>query len=205
MQPQTSQHAPTDSNRQAELQHKYKVKEILLEKGILALLIAIVGFWLSRTLESDKQDKVTSNKLTENKIQTIEKQLSQFYYPVCFGLEKDNAIWPLSDRLSKDKNVVLPKVANDTVEAYLIQNHTKIVSIIENNIHLIQMDDQLQQSLNAYIRHVTVYSMIRKFPSLKNYKPISFRTEFPKKLIPTIKQRIEKLEKEHNRLIDPKM
>ena len=81
--------------------------KILFEKGLLAVIIAIIGYWINKSLEKikfenakylelEKQNAQLKNKIIESArekgLETVEKQLSEFYYPIYFRLQKDNAI-----------------------------------------------------------------------------------------------------------------
>ena len=178
---------------------------IIVEKGLLALIIAITGYWISKYLEINKQRIILQNKIKEtnrDKIYSIvEKQLSNFYYPVYFRLQKDNALWKLSPQLA-GKEVALPQETNDIIERdYILKNHNEILSIIENNIHLIEIDSQLQESINDYLKHIAVYDTIRKVPLTNKLNPIDFGAPYPKSFIEIIKERMAILQKKNNELL----
>lgn len=84
-----------------------KVFITLLDKGALALIAALFGYWISKRLEDYKnaqkrlsdleRDKVVlRNEIQKAKrtreIELRETQLSQFYWPIYFRLAKDSAI-----------------------------------------------------------------------------------------------------------------
>lgn len=182
-----------------------KLIVIIVEKGLLALIIAITGYWISKYLEINKQKITLQNKIKEtnrDKIYSIvEKQLSNFYYPIYFRLQKDNALWILSPQLS-GREGALPPETNDIIERdYILKNHSEILSIIENNIHLIEIDNQLQESINAYIKHIAVYDTIRKVHSTNKLNPIDFDAPYPKSFIEIIKDRMTILQKKNNELL----
>jgi hypothetical protein len=184
---------------------KYNLIEIIVEKGLLALIIAIAGYWISKYLEISKQKITLQNKIREtnrDKIYTIvEKQLSNFYYPIYFRLQKDNALWKLSSQLYGERST-MPQETNDIIEReYILKNHNEVLSIIENNIHFIEMDSQFQESINAYIKHVAVYDTIRKVHSTNKLNPIDFDAPYPKSFIEMINNRMTILQKKNNELL----
>ncbi|TRX37818.1 hypothetical protein FNW52_02665 [Flavobacterium sp. ZT3R18] len=183
-----------------------KLIEIIVEKGLLAIIIALAGFWISKYLEIDKQRITLQNKIKEtnrDKIYSqIEKQLSNFYYPIYFRLQKDNALWKLSPQLSGSKDA-LPQETNDIIEKdYILKNHNEILSTIQNNIHFVEIDNELQESINAYIKHVTVYDTIRKINSTSKLNPIDFDAPYPNSFVEIIKARMTILQKKNNELLN---
>jgi len=182
-----------------------KLIEIVVEKGLLALIIALAGYWISKYLEINKQRITLQNKIKEtnrDKIYSqIEKQLSNFYYPIYFRLQKDNALWKLSPQLSGGKGA-LPQETNDIIEKeYILKNHSEILSTIQNNIHLVEIDNELQESINAYIKHITVYDTIRKIHSTSKLNPIDFDAPYPKSFVEIIKARMTILQKKNNEFL----
>jgi hypothetical protein len=182
-----------------------KIIEIIIEKGLLAIIISIVGFWFSKYLEIGKQNNLLKNKIIETNrdkmVSNVEKQLTQFYYPIYFKLQKDTALWQLSPQLSGVSGS-LPQETNDLIEyEYILKNHFEIRSLIENNIHLIEIDDLLQQSINAYLKHITVYEILRKTKSLQKLNPINFDAPFPENFIALIKQKMMELQSKNNKLL----
>lgn len=183
-----------------------KLIEIIVEKGLLALIIVLSGYYISKYLEINKQRITLQNKIKEtnrDKIYSvIEKQLSHFYYPIYFRLQKDNALWRLSPQLSRSKGA-LPIETNEIIEnEYILKNHKEILSIIENNIHFIEIDNELQESINAYIKHITVYDTIRKVQSIKELNPIDFDAPYPKSFVEIIRLRMSVLQNKNNELLN---
>jgi hypothetical protein len=180
--------------------------KIIVEKGLLVVGVAIVGYWISKYLEIDKQKNLLKNKIIEDNrdkiVSTVEKQLALFYYPIYFRLQKDNALWKLSPQLAGEIDS-LPPETNDIIEKeYIIKNHIEILSIIESNIHLIEMDNELQESINAYIKHVAVYQIIRRTKSIDKLNPIVFNAPYPKLFIEIINVRMTRLQKMNNELLN---
>ena len=191
--------------------------KIIVEKGLLAVIIAIIGYWMNKSLEKikfenakylelEKQNTQLKNKIVESArekgLETVEKQLSEFYYPIYFRLQKDNAIWRLSPKLNQN-NQALPNEANEIIEnEYILKNHKEIVEIIENKAHLIEINDELQEQINLYLKHMAVYDTIRKVDVLKKFNPIDFEAPFPKKFYLTVENRIKKLQEEHEKLLN---
>ncbi|MCQ4140099.1 hypothetical protein [Chryseobacterium sp. EO14] len=186
------------------LEFKEEIIKIVTEKGLLSLVILIAGYWINQLLETSKQNNELKNKLHESSrdkiLSNIEKQLSSFYYPVYFRIQKDNALWKLSPQLSQDST--FPMESNLTIENnFILKNHKEIVEIVENNIHLIEIDDELQEVINLYIKHVTGYFIIRSTESIKNKNPIDLGFPYPQNFEKIIKNRMTKLQKANNDIL----
>src|SRR5216684_6891739 len=132
----------------------------IIDKGLLALILAIAGFWLSKYLEAFKSRRALENELKKTRdqkmIQLFESQLSQFYWPIYLLLQMDNAIWEkILHRDSKDpvKAQLGRRIEND----FILPNHASICRTIEANIHLAAPDSQLMDLILKYLRHVAVY------------------------------------------------
>lgn len=187
-----------------DLKFKEEIIKIVIEKGLLSLIILIAGYWFNKLLETNKQNNELKNKLHESSrdkiLSNIEKQLSSFYYPVYFRLQKDNALWKLSPQLSHDS--AFPMESNVSIENdFILKNHKDIVEIIENNIHLIEIDDELQEAINLYIKHVTAYFIIRSTEAIKNNNPIDLGFPYPANFENIIKDRMTKLQKSNNDIL----
>ncbi|GAB4395648.1 MAG: hypothetical protein OHK0053_05290 [Microscillaceae bacterium] len=190
---------------------------LIVDKGLLALLLAIVGYWVHRSLEKlkfentkhleiEKQNLLLNHKILESArekdLERVEKQLSEFYYPIYFRLQKDNAIWRLSPQLNKE-NQPLPREANAIIEQeYILKNHREMVEIIETKVHLIEIDPELQTQINLYLKHMVIYDTLRRIESLQTYNPVDFQAPFPADFYITIEDRIKKLQEKHERLLN---
>ena len=198
-------------------EEKFELIKIILEKGLLAIIILIIGYWVNKALEKvkfenakylelEKQNNALRNKIIESsrekRIKRVEEQLSEFYYPVYFRLQKDNAIWRLSPQLNQN-NQALPEEANEIIENdYILKNHREIVSIIEGKSHLIEINTELREEINGYLKHMAVYDTIRKVEVLKKFNPIDFEAPFPKGFYLAIENRMEKLQLKHEKLLN---
>ena len=178
---------------------------IVVDKGLLSLIVLIAGYWLNKFSEFNKQSIALRNKIKESNrekaLSKTEKQLANFYYPIYFRLQKDNAIWRLSPQLS-NKRGKLPVEANEIIEnEFILKNHREIITIIENNIQFIEVNEDLQASINMYIKHFTVYDVVRKTEGLKHLNPIDFDAPFPKDFEKIIKKNMILLQQSNNELL----
>lgn len=189
---------------------------ILIKDGILALVIALVGFWISRGLEKLKANEsilVELKKQTitlqtnllqdirERKLMHVENQLNNLYYPIFYRLQKDDALWRLSPRLSH-RGGSLPEEVNDTLETkYILKNHLEIVNIIETNSHLLHANAELQEQVQAYIKHVAIYETIHGVDSLKDKFPEDFNSPYPHSFKKLIEAQIASLQGQYDQLL----
>lgn len=192
-----------------------KIILTLLDKGALALIAALFGYWISKKLEDYKnsekrlaeleRDKVIlRNELQKAKrtreLEFREKQLSQFYWPIYFRFAKDSAIWKTIPQLSDAAKMVPDQVGREMELTYLIRNHEEIVSLIESNIYLAGADERLVKTLASYIRHVAVYKALRA-TNTYNLNPIDVGEPMPDDIIVTIESRLKKIQSEYERLV----
>ncbi|MDR6193672.1 hypothetical protein [Siphonobacter sp. SORGH_AS_0500] len=164
----------------------------ITDKFIIGIIVLVCGFWLSRKLEIFKReqnkildmDRVLNNK----RIDYLEKQLSNFYWPVYLRLEKDDAIWMLSD-----------KVGKHVEGAFILPNHKKVVEIIEANIHLAQANDELFEQIKLYMRHVAAYQTLREIGIQTD--PLHYEEPWPSKFFELIEKETKRLQKQYEELI----
>jgi hypothetical protein len=130
----------------------------------------------------------------------IEKQLSQFYWPIRLRFEKDSAMWGSLPHLTDGKGSLPIQLAVRIENEFIMKNHSEIVKIIEDNIHLAIPDENLLMDLIAYIKHVAVYQALRSSNDYSN-NPIGLGHSFPKGLIPRIEEKTADLQKEFQQSI----
>jgi hypothetical protein len=190
----------------------------IVDKGAFALIAILFGYWISRKLEAYKADQQRVIALERDKanleaelerarrtrdLEFREKQLSQFYWPVCFRFMKDTAIWKLVPQLyGKASKRISDQVGHEIELNYLIKNHEEIVSIMESNIHLAQPDPKLLQMIGAYVRHVAVYKALRA-TNTYNLNPIDVGETLPEDLLAKFENQRTHLQAEYDALVKP--
>jgi hypothetical protein len=131
-------------------------------------------------------------------LQRVERQLSEFYWPVYLRLQKDNTVW--RRLLDKDREAEDPRSRiGSRIEAdVILPNHRELVEIIEAKIHLAEADAALQNALLCYIDHVAVYNaaIAAGFTDLHGSQK-ELLTPWPKELFPLIEARTLKLQQEY--------
>jgi hypothetical protein len=190
----------------------------IIDKGAFALIAIVFGYWISRRLEAYKADQQRVMALERDKanlsaelerarrtrdLEYREKQLSQFYWPICFRFMKDTAIWKLVPHLySKASKRISDQVGREIELNYLIKNHEEIVAIMESNIHLAQADPELLQMIGDYVRHVAVYRALRA-TNTYDLNPIDVGEPLPKDLLAKFEDQKTRLQSEFDALVKP--
>jgi hypothetical protein len=165
------------------------------------LLILIVGFFLNSYSERTKREHTQQEGVTNSKRSYIEKQLSQFYYPIQLRLNKDNAFFTTS-RNEKVDETLRKKIEDD----FMIPNHEEILRIIDDHFDLIKNESEddsqvkpLINAIKAYERHVAIYKVLKGTGDLR--KPIQVGEKFPKEFFTLIDRRIADLENQRDKLL----
>ncbi|AFY30609.1 hypothetical protein [Calothrix sp. PCC 7507] len=206
-----------------------KIIELVLDKILLGGIVLVAGYWLNKRLEifkNETNEKYYQRQLIaelenqqkqqiselENQIaitrhnaeiEFLERQISEFYWPIYLRLEKDNVMWKRIKSLSPENNV-LPEAASDAIEKeFILKNHQEIVEIIESKIHLAENANNSKDLINEllkYIKHVAVYRTIRSVQELQRFNPVDLNEPFPDKLFPMIEGNFRELQNKYNYL-----
>lgn len=176
--------------RRDSLNLKESIILAVVDKGLLALILAIAGFWLNRNLEAFKSKSALKNDLErlrdQKQLDLLQAQLSQFYWPVYLGLQVDNAVWEkILQRESIDQ--VGAAVGRRIESDFILPNHDAVVKTITANIHLAAPGSELMDELLKYLRHVAVYRALRASDNA-NIDPISVGEPWPSDLFPAIRK-----------------
>ena len=203
-----------------------KIIELVIDKVLLGGIVLAAGYWLNKRLEifkNETNEKYHQRQLIaelenqqkqqiselENQLaiarynaelEFIERQISEFYWPIYLRLEKDNMMWKRIKSLSSDKNA-LPEAASEAIEKdFILKNHQEIVEIIESKIHLAENSansKELIDELLKYIKHVAVYKTIRSIKELQRFNPVDLKEPFPEKIFPLIENNFRELRKRY--------
>ncbi len=105
---------------------------------------------LNTTEVVKERDELTVMKRNK-RIDLLERQLSEFYWPLYFRLQKDNVVWQkILDRSRKD-DVLRQRVGVEIERDFILTNHDEIVRIVESKFHLARADGDLSTQLFNYI------------------------------------------------------
>lgn len=168
----------------------------------IPILAIIIGLYANIQLESVKHINTLKAVQLEQKREFINRQLSDFYYPIEMRLEKDTAVWQLSDQLAGKNKLIKGDSFSKFIEnSVLIPNHEEIVSILAKNFALMKNPDEsydttpLLRAINHYQRHFSAYKTLRAL-GIYTMNPIEVCTEcdYPQAFPKLIRERIKSLE-----------
>lgn len=169
-----------------------------MEQAVLTTLAAVAGF-LAKSLwdlywkRREQQEVLARSK----RVELLERQLSQFYWPLYLHLQKNNVIW---DHLIHGTAVdadLKAKVDSQLYSSFVLPNHEAMVTIIESSAHLARPDDEFQKLLLRFIRHVTIFRTMReaKLP----YDPIAVGEPWPREFFPAVEARLRQAQAAYDR------
>jgi hypothetical protein len=134
----------------------------------------------------------------DKRVQFLEQQLSQFYWPIYLHLQKDNLIWERLRERNQDPESSQSKLSRQIESGVILPNHKDAVAVIEANLHLAGDSAVVKESL-LYVRHVKVYDMLRA-AGIKD-DPINHGEPYPGDFFPLIEKRVNTLQAEYDKLI----
>ncbi|PSN14248.1 hypothetical protein C7293_12550 [filamentous cyanobacterium CCT1] len=189
-----------------EMTLKEEIIKILIDKLAVGGLLLLAGFIINKAIEKFKSAEALKNEIAKQRfatrLQLLERQLADFYWPIYLRLEKDNVIWKRILDQEIEDNDSLKKIGEFIEKDIIIPNHEEIIDIIESKIHLAQLDEDLSESLFLYINHVAVYKAA-KAANLSGLHSTQrdLLPPWPKKLYPEIAKRTQALQDEYNNLL----
>lgn len=179
-------------------------KEMEKFKGGLAKDLEVFKGDLAKDLESFKYDLRLEENAHQLKLQTQldikGRQLQEFYWPLYLGLQKDNVVWSNILHKRDPNNELLKKLGATVEKETILPNHNRLVSIIEEKLHLAQANDELMDALLRYIKHVSVYNALNQ--ANNQMLPEEIGEVWPQDLFPMIEKRLRQLQKEYNDLLE---
>jgi hypothetical protein len=170
---------------------------------LIAAIAAAAGFWLSRLLERMKADlalqKDQERIRTEKRLDYLERQLSEFYYPLYIGLHVDGAVWDTI--LARDKDDEIRKKIGEQIDKdVLLPNHEKLILVIQSKIHLAEADQETFDLMMKYVRHASIYRAMRKAEYFDK-DPYHLGEPFPKGLLSNIEKTRALLQSKYDSLL----
>ncbi|RRB06841.1 hypothetical protein [Larkinella rosea] len=186
---------------------KPKKRSTLLKQllPLTPILTLIIGFFLNSGYEQFKAMQTSDAQDRARKREFIDRQLSEFYYPILHHLQKDDAVWSMwNDNQFSDKNGRLAKYIEQEV---LLPNHESISKLLETKFNLVRNSSEnidinsLNNQLLQYQRHIAVYRALRKTNDKRNTTGLpGCNCSFPNQLEKEINKRIASLESQRKSL-----
>jgi hypothetical protein len=164
--------------------------------SLLWLMIGIVTktFWDKLVERREELAKLRRDK----KLEILERQLSEFYWPLYLRLEKDNLIW---QQVFNSENQLSPDIRERLESHFILPNHGAILEVLESKIHLARAPKELSEQIFRYIRHIAIYQAIREVGILDK-DPMDFNEPFPQDLFRLVNEKKDALQAEYDKLLD---
>ncbi len=165
---------------------------------IIAILGAIIGFLGKSSWDIYWKRRHEKETLTQAKrMDLLERQLNEFYWPLLFLLRKNNIVWQRilqahdpGDELEKDLSFKLSR-------QYFFPNNEKILEIIEGKYYLAQPPKEVSRQIELFICHQAIFQGIRN--TLDNdVDPYRFGEPWPSGFLPAIEAHTLKLQSEYD-------
>ena len=126
--------------------------------------------------------------LKVNHLKKLKFKLEKFYYPIFFLLQRDkyigDNIFSDPEKISSDHNEALDKIN--------LENHTKIMFIIEENIAETNPKNDILSEIVKYDKHTSIYKHIRTL-GIKDKYPSDYGAPYPPMFLLTIEKRINQI------------
>lgn len=195
-----------------------KIIELIVDKLLLGSIVLIAGYWLNRRLETFKNEMneksqqrqliaELENQLAMERYNTelelIERQISEFYWPIYLRLEKDSVMWKRIKSLSSENDVLPESISAAIEQEFILKNHQEIVEIIESKIHLAESSANSRELINElvkFIKHVAIYRTIRSISELQQVNPVDLNEPYPANLFPLIERNFRELQNRYEQL-----
>ena len=169
-----------------------------MEKALLTTLAAAGGF-LSKSLWDLywKRHQEADKLAREKRIDFLERQLSQFFWPLYLQLQKNNVVWRHLEKGTAVNESIKEQVDSQLRKSFFLPNHETMLKIIETNVHLAQPDPEFEALLLRFVRHITLYWTIRDAGLTDD--PIAVGEPWPEEFFAAVESRLRSLQEQYDR------
>jgi hypothetical protein len=169
----------------------------IIDKLLIALILIGAGLWANQNLEVFKSRQARHSEVVSAKIEFIQSQLSEFYWPLLFRLEKDNAVWT---RIMNPEK----RLAANIEEKFILPNHDEILQLLDSKSYLMfnsteKIQGLLIDAIKQYERHIAVYKALKSIGDTR--RPADLGENWPKNFDQIIRIRIVELERQREALL----
>jgi hypothetical protein len=159
----------------------------------------LAGIASKGAIDSYLRRKEEAHKFVlDKRVQFLEQQLSQFYWPMYLHLQKDNLYWERLMERNQDPESSQSRLSLQIESGVILPGHREAMAVIQANLHLAGDSTVVQESLR-YVRHVKLYEMLRA-AGIKD-DPVTHGEPYPRGYFPLIQQRVNALQSEYDNLI----
>jgi uncharacterized protein (DUF2164 family) len=178
----------------------------LIDKLAIGALLLLGGYLLNRLLKSHESREALENEKAklrdEKRLEFLERQLCEFYWPLYIRLEKDRCIWKKILDINSEKGSLVQKVGLAVETRVILPNHEAMIALIETHIHLAQADKNLTKKLMEYIRLATEYQALRDAGDTTQFSITKIGSDWlHQDLFDEIKDITDKLQSQYDDLI----
>ena len=174
-----------------------------MDHSLVATLAAMAGFAVKTVWDwfyARRRD--WESLVLSKRVELLDRQLSEFYWPLYIRLEKNNVIWErILDLGEEDEG--RRRLAEEIERGVILPNHEEITGVIETRMHLAEADAAFTRELLHYIHHVTLHKALRAAGETRAF-PMDFGIGWPEQLFPMVQRRTEALQREYDSLIGRK-
>jgi hypothetical protein len=143
----------------------------------------------------------------------LEQRLSQFYWPLYMRFQRDDLVWekvfhdlrPKDGRVSPDwvakvSDEDRQKLAQEIEEKVLVPNHAEAASIIRSGLYRANADQEFEDLLARYLRHVDAYASLRS-AGIRDVTPTHIGEPYPNGLSEAVSKRLRKYQAEYEAML----
>lgn len=171
--------------------------EDFLKTGVWTIIGAVLGFVLKSVWDRFWKRK---DELRAKRIELLERQLSEFYIPIYFRLQRDNVVWKrILDRNHEDE--IRRKVGTEIDKSVILPNHEEIVKILETKFYLARPNKELSDQFLIYQKHIAVFRALR-ISGIFDVDPIHLGEPWSNELFPLVESKMKVLQDEYDHLLD---
>ena len=122
----------------------------------------VAGVATKSAIDSFLRRKEAAHKFVlDKRVQFLEQQLSQFYWPIYLHLQKDNLTWERLMERTQDPDTPQSKLSMRIEAGGILPSHKEALAVIEANLHLAGDQVIVDESIR-YVRHAKLYEMLRE-------------------------------------------
>lgn len=181
-------------------QHGYQLNTHRMIVTFLSLAAAGLGFAAGKLWEQyTEKRKAIEIELWKLRVAELEKRLREFYWPIYLRLQRDNVVW---EKILKrwEKDAEAKQLGHQLELDVTLPNHIEIVRVIEQGMHYVRGDKELEGALLQYLRHVDVYRSIRA-AGITDKDPKYFGEPYPHSFFQAIDERVKRLQAEYDSIL----
>ncbi len=172
-----------------------------MSESFLAIGSAIIGFVSKSIWDYFWKARFDKNQAALRKrTDFLERQLSEFYWPILIQLEKNDMVWNQVKNSDLVKGTISNEFYNKMKQEFFFPNNEEILRIIETKFYLSQSPDSLNSLIQEFVKHQSIFQGI-KLHLKDDTLPDEFGIPYPAALLEEVRNFTEKLQKEYDKLI----